>query len=137
MGWSGKDGLCALEAIELPIHCGLDFIGFDEELPIRREVDRFLRENDVAVNQTLHFDNLQMIKEAVAIGSGVSIVRHGCCSRRSKWGGSWPCRWWLRDWSARWVLFTGGGRILIGRRRRFWICCRRPRRGFDACSPGM
>jgi len=53
---------------------GLDFIGFDEELPIRREVDRFLRENCVEVNQTLHFDNLQMIKEAVAIGSGVSIV---------------------------------------------------------------
>ena len=53
---------------------GLDFIGFDEELPIRREVDRFLRENGVEVNRTLHFDNLQMIKEAVAIGSGVSIV---------------------------------------------------------------
>ena len=32
------------------------------------------RENDVAVNQTLHFDNLHMIKEAVALGSGVSIV---------------------------------------------------------------
>ena len=53
---------------------GMDFIGFDAELPIRREVDRFLRENGVEVNQTLHFDNLQMIKEAVAIGSGVSIV---------------------------------------------------------------
>ena len=53
---------------------GLDFIGFDEDLPIRREVDRFLRENGVEVNQKLHFDNLQMIKEAVAIGSGVSIL---------------------------------------------------------------
>jgi len=53
---------------------GSDFIGFDQELPIRREVDRFLKENDVNVNQTLHFDNLQMIKEAVALGSGVSIV---------------------------------------------------------------
>ncbi len=53
---------------------GADFIGFDEELPIRREVDRFLRDHSVEVNQTLHFDNLQMIKEAVALGSGVSIV---------------------------------------------------------------
>lgn len=53
---------------------GVDFIGFDEDLPIRREVDRFLRENQVHVNFTLHFDNLQMIKEAVAHGSGVSIV---------------------------------------------------------------
>jgi LysR family transcriptional regulator, transcriptional activator of the cysJI operon len=53
---------------------GVDFIGFDEDLPIRREVDRFLREHHVHVNFTVHFDNLQMIKEAVAHGSGVSIV---------------------------------------------------------------
>ena len=53
---------------------GQDFVGFDEDLPIRREVDRFLREHHVHVNITLHFDNLQMIKEAVAHGSGVSIV---------------------------------------------------------------
>lgn len=53
---------------------GLDFIGFDDELPIRREVDRFLRDHHVHVNMTLHFDNLQMIKEAVAHGSGVSIM---------------------------------------------------------------
>ena len=53
---------------------GLAFIGFDEDLPIRRDIDRFLREHHVRVNLTLHFDNLQMIKEAVAHGSGVSIM---------------------------------------------------------------
>ena len=53
---------------------GLDFVGFDEDLPIRRDIDRFLREHHVHVNMTLHFDNLQMIKEAVAHGSGVSIM---------------------------------------------------------------
>jgi len=53
---------------------GLDFVGFDEDLPIRRDIDRFLREHRVHVNLTLHFDNLQMIKEAVAHGSGVSIM---------------------------------------------------------------
>ncbi len=53
---------------------GLDFVAFDEDLPIRRDIDRFLRENHVHVNVTLHFDNLQMIKEAVAHGSGVSIM---------------------------------------------------------------
>ena len=53
---------------------GLDFVGFDEDLPIRREIDRFLREHHVQVNLTLHFDNLQMIKEAVAHGEGVSIM---------------------------------------------------------------
>ena len=53
---------------------GLDFVGFDEDLPIRRDIDRFLREHHVHVNLTLHFDNIQMIKEAVAHGSGVSIM---------------------------------------------------------------
>ena len=53
---------------------GLDFIGFDEDLPIRRDIDRFLREHHAHVNVTLHFDNIQMIKEAVAHGSGVSIM---------------------------------------------------------------
>ena len=53
---------------------GLDFVGFDEDLPIRRDIDRFLREHHVDVNLTLHFDNLQMIKEAVAHGEGVSIM---------------------------------------------------------------
>jgi DNA-binding transcriptional LysR family regulator len=53
---------------------GVDFIGFDDDLPIRREVDRYLREQGVEVSQAFHFDNLQMIKEAVAHRVGVSIM---------------------------------------------------------------
>lgn len=53
---------------------GLEFVGFDEDLPIRREVDRFLRENGIEVKLTKHFDNIQTIKEAVALGPGVSIL---------------------------------------------------------------
>ena len=52
----------------------VDFIAFDEDLPIRREVDRYLKAAGVEVNVTMHFDNLQTIKEAIALGSGVSIV---------------------------------------------------------------
>jgi DNA-binding transcriptional LysR family regulator len=53
---------------------GIDFVGFDEDLPIRRDVDRFLRGQGIEVNLTMHFDNLQMIKEAVAHRVGVSIM---------------------------------------------------------------
>lgn len=53
---------------------GVEFIGFDEDLPIQRNVDRFLRDHGALVHTVLHFDNLQMIKEAVAHGSGVSIM---------------------------------------------------------------
>jgi DNA-binding transcriptional LysR family regulator len=53
---------------------GIDFISFDEELPIRRDVDRFLRGQGIEVQLVMHFDNLQMIKEAVAHRVGVSIM---------------------------------------------------------------
>ncbi len=53
---------------------GHAFIGFDEDLRIRRELDRFLRAQGIEVNFAMHFDNIQMIKEAVALGQGISIL---------------------------------------------------------------
>jgi DNA-binding transcriptional LysR family regulator len=53
---------------------GQDFVAFDEDLLIRREVDRFLRAQSVEVHVAMHFDNIQTIKEAVALGSGISIL---------------------------------------------------------------
>lgn len=53
---------------------GADFIGFDEELPIRHAVDTFLKKNAIEVNLVMHFDNLQMVKEAVVQRVGVSIL---------------------------------------------------------------
>ena len=53
---------------------GQDFVGFDDDLPISRRLARFFRHYDVTVNLTMHFDNIQMIKEAVALNSGISIL---------------------------------------------------------------
>jgi DNA-binding transcriptional LysR family regulator len=53
---------------------GQDFIAFDEEVIIRRELDRFFRDNGVSVSIVMQFDNIQSIKEAVALGSGISIL---------------------------------------------------------------
>ena len=50
---------------------GLDFIGFDEDLRIRRELDKFFRSHGITVNLVMHFDNIGTIKDAVAWGSGV------------------------------------------------------------------
>ncbi|HTM47623.1 MAG TPA: LysR family transcriptional regulator [Bryobacteraceae bacterium] len=63
------------KAILLPSDLeGQDFIGFDEDLSIRRELDRFFREQGVGIRMAMQFDNIQMIKEAVALGSGISIL---------------------------------------------------------------
>jgi len=53
---------------------GQDFVGFDEELMIRRELDHFFRDQGVEIRMAMQFDNIQMIKEAVALGSGISIL---------------------------------------------------------------
>lgn len=53
---------------------GQDFVAFDDDLRIGREVKRFLREQGVEVNVVMHFDNIQTMKEAVALGTGVSIL---------------------------------------------------------------
>ena len=65
----------AEKAVLLPADLnGQDFIGFDEDLSIRRELDRFFREQGIEIQLAMQFDNIQMIKEAVALGSGISIL---------------------------------------------------------------
>jgi DNA-binding transcriptional LysR family regulator len=53
---------------------GQAFIGFDEDLPIHENVAKYLREHRVSVDMIFRFDNLQMIKEAVGHGVGISIM---------------------------------------------------------------
>jgi len=53
---------------------GQSFVAFDDEVIIRRELDRFFRENGIEVNTVMQFDNIQSIKEAVALGTGISIL---------------------------------------------------------------
>jgi len=61
----------SVRAIEI---AGEAFIGFDDDLPIQSQIERYLRDHKVNVEIALHFDNLQMIKEAVAHRAGISIL---------------------------------------------------------------
>ena len=51
-----------------------DFISFDQGLSIRKALDRFFREHGISRIVQLEFDNIQMIKEALSINQGVSIL---------------------------------------------------------------
>ena len=53
---------------------GRDFVSFDPDLSIRKALERFFRDNNIPRNVVLEFDNIQMIKQAVLIGSGISIL---------------------------------------------------------------
>lgn len=71
---SPQHPLAGRRLIEAEDLAGLDFVGFDEDLPIQQDIDRYLRDRNVSVVMVFRFDNLQMIKEAVAHGVGISIM---------------------------------------------------------------
>ena len=53
---------------------GENFVAFDADLRIRKATDRYLRQHEVRVNAVMEFDNIETIKQAIAIGAGVSIL---------------------------------------------------------------
>lgn len=53
---------------------GEAIVAFQSGLAIRQEIDRVLELNDVSVKAALEFDNIETIKRAVEIGSGVSLL---------------------------------------------------------------
>jgi DNA-binding transcriptional LysR family regulator len=56
---------------------GTPFIAFDRALPIRKAIDRALRQHGARPNVVMEFDNIETIKQAIIIDAGVSILpRH-------------------------------------------------------------
>jgi DNA-binding transcriptional LysR family regulator len=53
---------------------GEKYIHFDRGLTIRREVDRFLRDQGAHVEVALEFDNIANIKQAIELGVGVALL---------------------------------------------------------------
>jgi DNA-binding transcriptional LysR family regulator len=53
---------------------GEPFVGFDADLIIRKHIDSYLRQQGVTVKVVLTFDNIEAVKRAVEVGSGVAIL---------------------------------------------------------------
>ena len=68
--WSACDSL-SVHQLE-----GESFVAFDDDLAIRRHVDRYLKESGVRVEITFNVDNIEMLKTCVSSGSGISILPH-------------------------------------------------------------
>ena len=50
------------------------FISFDENVPTRRWIDNILHKYNIVVRPVMEFDNIETIKRAVEINSGISIL---------------------------------------------------------------
>jgi DNA-binding transcriptional LysR family regulator len=53
---------------------GENFVAFDPDLGIRKAIDRALKQRNVRVNVVMEFDNIETIKQAIAIEAGLSIL---------------------------------------------------------------
>ena len=66
--------LAGRQTVEFDELAGENFIGFDSELTIRREIDRVLQMHGVEVQVVMEFDNVETMKRAVEIDAGVSFL---------------------------------------------------------------
>ena len=71
---SGKHPFAHRLAVPVAELDGQTYVHFAKDLVIRRKVDQFLREHGVDVAVAVEFDNVENIKQAVAIGAGVALL---------------------------------------------------------------
>ena len=65
---------------------GERFAAFDRSLSIRKAIDKSLRQRGVNINIAMEFDNIETIKHAITIQSGVSILPEPSVAREVEAG---------------------------------------------------
>lgn len=66
--------LAKAKSIRLKALNGQKFVSFERDIPTRRALDKILKDHGVAVEHVMEFDNIETLKRAVEIDSGVAIV---------------------------------------------------------------
>ena len=62
------------QSIKLKDLNGLKFISFERDIPTRKALDKVFKDHEVTVEHVMELDNVETLKRAVEIGSGVAIV---------------------------------------------------------------
>jgi DNA-binding transcriptional LysR family regulator len=65
---------------------GERFISFEPDTPTRKVIDRYLRENGVNPVHVMEFDNIETVKRAVEVESGISIVPENTIRQETETG---------------------------------------------------
>ncbi|HEX8295317.1 MAG TPA: LysR family transcriptional regulator [Chthoniobacteraceae bacterium] len=66
--------LAGEKTISLQRLAGEKFIAFEPDVPTRKVIDRHLRDHAVEIEHVMEFDNIETVKRAVEVESGLSIV---------------------------------------------------------------
>jgi DNA-binding transcriptional LysR family regulator len=62
------------KSINLKALNGQKFISFEPDMPTRKALDKILKEQGVAVQHVMEFDNIETVKRALELDCGVAIV---------------------------------------------------------------
>lgn len=71
---SPQNPLAKQKSVRLKSLNGQKFISFESDLPTRKAVDKLLKEQGVSVQHVMQFDNIETIKRAVELDSGLAIL---------------------------------------------------------------
>jgi DNA-binding transcriptional LysR family regulator len=63
-----------LRSIKLKALIGQKFVNYEKDIPTRKALDKIFKHEGMSVENVMEFDNVETIKRAVEIGSGVAIV---------------------------------------------------------------
>jgi LysR family transcriptional regulator, transcriptional activator of the cysJI operon len=69
-----QHALAKHKGIRLKALAGQKFVSFERDIPTRRALDKMLKDAGVTVEHVMEFDNIETVKRAVEIDSGVAIV---------------------------------------------------------------
>ena len=62
------------KSVKVKALSGQKFINFERDIPTRLALDKIFKDHRVTVEQVMQFDNIETVKRAVEIDSGVAIV---------------------------------------------------------------
>ena len=69
-----QHALAKNQSLRLKALTGQRFVGFEPDIPTRKALDKIFKEHGVTVQYVMQFDNVETVKRAVEIDSGVAIV---------------------------------------------------------------
>src|SRR6476660_3655293 len=69
-----QHALSKQKSVKLKTLSGQKFVSFERDIPTRRALDKLLKDHGVSVDHVMEFDNIETVKRAVEIDSGVAIV---------------------------------------------------------------
>ena len=66
--------LAGMKSLKVKALHGQKFVSFEKDIPTQKALDRLFKDHGVTVERVMQFDNVETVKRAVEIDSGIAIV---------------------------------------------------------------